>query len=228
MRPLITLLLVAAIGAGIIYAMNWGSNTAARPQADQSGLDFSQIGNNAAGQQNQSTQSSNQSGAPSMTIDTSKTYYAIMKTTAGEIDIQLDAKNTPVTANNFVSLAEKNFYDNTIFHRVIKGFMIQGGDPRGDGTGGPGYTFADEPIVGDYTRGTVAMANAGPNTNGSQFFIVQQNVKLQKNYVIFGHVLNGMDVVDKIADAPVEANASGEKSKPVNPVTVESVTIAEK
>lgn len=163
---------------------------------------------------------------PTMQIDKSKTYIATLHTTAGDIVIQLDAKTTPITANNFVYLAEKHFYDNTIFHRVIKGFMIQGGDPTGTGMGGPGYTFKDEPFQGSYTRGTVAMANAGPNTNGSQFFIMQEDNPLPPNYVIFGHVTRGLDVVDAIANAPVEASPNGEMSKPVNPVTVESVTIA--
>lgn len=164
-----------------------------------------------------------------MEINPDKTYTATLQTSDGDIVISLDAKDTPVTVNNFAYLATKNFYDNTIFHRVIKGFMIQGGDPNGDGTGGPGYQFSDEPFKGAYTRGTVAMANAGPNTNGSQFFIMQEdNTQLPRNYVIFGHVIQGMDVVDAIAGAPVEANSHGEISKPVNPVKVVSVKITEK
>ncbi|OGY52756.1 MAG: peptidylprolyl isomerase [Candidatus Buchananbacteria bacterium RIFCSPHIGHO2_02_FULL_45_11b] len=165
---------------------------------------------------------------PETIIDQSKTYTAILHTTAGDIQIALNAKATPITANNFVWLAKKNFYDNTIFHRVIKGFMIQGGDPKGDGTGGPGYQFNDEPFTGDYERGTVAMANAGPNTNGSQFFIMHADYPLPPNYVIFGQVAKGLDVVDKIAAAPVEMSSSGEQSKPVNPVKVNSVEIIEK
>jgi len=157
-----------------------------------------------------------------------KSYTAVLKTSEGDITIQLNENETPKTVENFVSLARKNFYDNTIFHRVISGFMIQGGDPKGDGTGGPGYKFDDEPFTGEYTRGAVAMANAGPNTNGSQFFIMHQDYSLPKNYVIFGHVASGMEVVDKIAGAPVIANASGEASKPVNPVVVKSVEIIEK
>lgn len=165
---------------------------------------------------------------PAMQIDVNKSYTATLHTTAGDIVIALDAKATPVTVNNFVFLAGQHFYDNTIFHRVIKGFMIQGGDPQGDGTGGPGYRFNDEPVTGDYTRGTVAMANAGPNTNGSQFFIMHADYGLPKNYVIFGHVTEGLDAVDKIAEAPVTMSASGEDSKPVTPVTVTSVDISEK
>jgi len=150
---------------------------------------------------------------------------ATLKTTAGDIVIALNAKETPKTVNNFVYLARKGFYNNTIFYRVIKGFMIQGGDPKGDGTGGPGYKFDDEPITLEYTRGTVAMANAGPNTNGSQFFIMHADYALAKNYVIFGRVTQGLEVVDKIATA--EVIPGGENSKPVNPVTVQTVTITE-
>ena len=165
---------------------------------------------------------------PFALVDSKKNYTATLDTTDGKIVIQLNADKTPVTVSNFVSLAKKNFYNNTIFHRVIKGFMIQGGDPKGNGTGDPGYKFNDEPFTGDYTRGTVAMANSGPNTNGSQFFIMQADNQLPKNYVIFGKVVEGMDVVDKIADAQVKPNSQGENSSPVNPVVVKSVTITEK
>lgn len=163
-----------------------------------------------------------------MHIDSNKNYTATLKTTAGEVVIALNTKATPVTVNNFVTLARNAFYNNTIFHRIIKGFMIQGGDPKGDGTGGPGYRFDDEPFDGEYTRGTVAMANAGPNTNGSQFFIMHADYALPKNYVIFGKVTQGMDVVDKIATAPVSAGPSGEESKPVNTVSVTSIEISKK
>lgn len=164
-----------------------------------------------------------------MIIDQNKTYQATLKTTAGDITISLNAKQTPITVNNFVTLSKKNFYDNTIFHRVIKGFMIQGGDPKGNGTGDPGYKFDDEPFEGEYIRGTVAMANSGPNTNGSQFFIMHKDNSLPKNYVIFGKVISGIEVVDKIAEAPVKPNPmSGENSVPVNPVSIKSITIIEK
>lgn len=166
---------------------------------------------------------------PPMEIDKNKEYQAILNTALGDITIHLNATATPITVNNFVSLARKNFYDNTVFHRIIKGFMIQGGDPKGNGTGGPGYTFNDEPFQGEYTRGTVAMANSGPNTNGSQFFIMHADYKLPKNYVIFGKVISGLDVVDKIAEASVSGDvASGENSKPVNPAIVKSAQIVEK
>lgn len=162
---------------------------------------------------------------PKMTIDKNKKYTAVMTTTEGDITIELNAKQTPVTVNNFVYLAKKKFYDNVIFHRVIKGFMIQGGDPTGTGSGGPGYRFADEKFDGEYTRGTVAMANAGPNTNGSQFFIMHKDNPLPKAYVIFGKVVKGMETVDAIADAPMQPG--GEGSTPVNPTKILSVTIQE-
>lgn len=165
---------------------------------------------------------------PIMIIDAKKTYTAKMKTSAGDIEIFLNAGMTPVTVNNFVFLAKKNFYDNVIFHRAIKGFMIQGGDPAGTGAGGPGYKFNDEPFTGEYLRGTLAMANSGPNTNGSQFFIMHADYPLPPSYVIFGKVTKGLDIVDKIATAQVTMSPSGENSQPVNPVKILSVEILEK
>jgi len=164
--------------------------------------------------------------APKMSIDKSKKYSAILHTEKGGITIELAAKDTPITVNNFVTLAKKKFYNKTVFHRVINGFMIQGGDPKGDGTGGPGYKFDDEAFAGEYTRGTVAMANAGPNTNGSQFFIMHANNPLPKDYVIFGMVTSGMEAVDAIAESPMKP--SGEGSSPVSPVKILTVDIEEK
>lgn len=154
-------------------------------------------------------------------------YIALLKTTAGDIEVALNDKETPITVNNFITLAKKKFYDGTIFHRAVKDFMIQGGDPTGTGMGDPGYKFDDEPFSGEYTRGAVAMANSGPNTNGSQFFIMHKDVPLQKNYVIFGKVIKGIEVVDKIATAQVTYNSSGELSKPVKPVLINSIEIIE-
>ena len=164
---------------------------------------------------------------PSMLIDQNKTYTVTLHTTAGDITIELDAKNTPVTANNFYYLAKEGFYDGVIFHRVMPGFMIQGGDPIGTGSGGPGYQFADEKFTGEYKRGTVAMANAGPNTNGSQFFIMHADYALQPNYVIFGRVVKGLETVDKIASAPTVQDGR-ENSRPTDPVTITSIEITEK
>ncbi|OGI25796.1 MAG: peptidylprolyl isomerase [Candidatus Moranbacteria bacterium RBG_13_45_13] len=163
-----------------------------------------------------------------MQINQSKNYSAILKTGEGDITIELDAKKVPITVNNFIALARQNFYGGTIFHRVIKDFMIQGGDPKGDGSGGPGYKFADENLEGKYTRGTVAMANSGPNTNGSQFFIIHKDYDLPNKYVIFGRVSGGLEIVDKIASAEVMDNGAGEKSKPASPVKIDSVEIIEK
>lgn len=164
-----------------------------------------------------------------MNIDISKKYEASLYTDLGIIKISLFADKTPITVNNFISLAKKGFYNNTIFHRVISGFMIQGGDPLRDGTGGPGYKFDDELFIGDYLRGTIAMANSGPDTNGSQFFIIHQDtLGLEKNYVIFGQVLSGIDVVDKIAESEVVENAFREKSRPIKPAVINKIEISEK
>lgn len=169
------------------------------------------------------------SASSSVQINVKKVYFADVLTSVGMIRLELNMPQTPKTVSNFINLAQKHFYDNTIFHRVIKGFMIQGGDPKGDGSGGPGYSFDDEPFAGEYLRGTLAMANAGRNTNGSQFFIMHEdNTSLPKNYVIFGKVSSGIEVVDEIADAEVGPNAFGENSKPLNPVIIKSVTIKEK
>lgn len=165
---------------------------------------------------------------PTMQIDQTKKYTAILKTEAGDMEVSLFASSTPITVNNFVYLAKNKFYDNTIFHRAISGFMIQGGDPTGTGAGSPGYRFDDEKFDGSYSRGTIAMANSGPNTNGSQFFIMHKDYPLPKNYVIFGKVTKGLEVVDAIAEAEVTQSLSGENSSPVKPVVIKSVTIVEK
>ena len=160
---------------------------------------------------------------PDMTIDLDRTYAATLHTNHGDISIEFDAAKSPLTVNNFVFLARDGFYDGVIFHRVIKGFMIQGGDPTGTGMGGPGYKFRDElEGPGSYSRGTVAMANAGPNTNGSQFFIMHSDYGLPHNYSIFGRVTDGLDVVDTIANT-----ATGAQDRPVEDCVINSVTIAE-
>ena len=159
---------------------------------------------------------------PEMAIDPAKTYTATIETTAGTMTAQLFAAEAPRTVNNFVFLANEGFYTDVIFHRVISGFMIQGGDPTGTGTGGPGYRFDDEPVSRQYLRGTLAMANAGPNTNGSQFFVMHADYPLPPNYTIFGKLSAGEDVIDAIAGAP-----TGAQDRPVEPVAIKSVTIAE-
>jgi cyclophilin family peptidyl-prolyl cis-trans isomerase len=162
------------------------------------------------------------------------TTKAILATERGDIEIELYTDGAPKAAANFVDLARKGYYDGVVFHRVVPGFVIQGGDGQHGkkasmnagrvGTGGPGYSFADEPFGGDYYRGAVAMANAGPNTNGSQFFICLADLagKLPKNYTIFGQVTKGLDVVDAIAAEP-----TGPKDLPRDPVAMETVTIVE-
>jgi len=138
--------------------------------------------------------------APISVINTSKYYCAGINTNRGLIVLELDPQYAPNTVNNFVYLADAQFYDGMVFHRVVPGFIIQTGDPTGTGTGGPGYKFNDETVKGNYTQGCVAMANSGPNTNGSQFFICTANdtAKLQKSYNLFGRVVLGIDVAQKI------------------------------
>ena len=160
---------------------------------------------------------------PSMVIDRGASYTAVLNTTAGPITVELLAADAPNTVNNFVFLAREGFYDNAIFHRTIPGFMIQGGDPTGTGTGGPGYRFADEPVNRPYSRGIMAMANAGPNTNGSQFFLMHADYPLPPNYTIFGQAVAGLETIDTIATAPTKPG--GEGSSPVNPVSIQSVEI---
>ena len=159
---------------------------------------------------------------------------ATIATEIGDIDIELYDQSAPKATSNFLELARKGFYDDVVFHRVIPGFVVQGGDSQYGrksaldgarvGTGGPGYRFDDEPVKGDYVRGSLAMANAGPNTNGSQFFICTDDLtgKLPKNYTLFGLVTRGMDIVDRIVSAP-----RNRKDLPDAPVAMTGVTIHE-
>ena len=167
------------------------------------------------------------SAPPAMNIDEKGNYSAIIETSLGSIEIELFTDIAPITVNNFVNLSNDGYYDNVIFHRVIKGFMIQGGDPSGTGHGEmgkyPGYEFQDElnnPM--QYEKGIVAMANRGPNTNGSQFFIMHVDYPLPYDYTIFGKVSNGIDVVDAIANVQ-----TGDMDKPVDDVVINSVDIKE-
>ena len=162
-----------------------------------------------------------------MTIDKSKKYTATIDTTLGTMKADLFASDAPITVNNFVFLARDGFYNGVTFHRIIANFMVQTGDPTGTGTGGPGYKFNDEPVTRNYDRGTLAMANAGPNTNGSQFFIVQQLYQPPtKAYTIFGHLTDGLDVLDKIATTPTGPGKGGPDT-PKTPITINSITISE-
>src|SRR5215212_7151742 len=161
--------------------------------------------------------------APEMGIDPSKRYTATLDTSLGEIVIALDAINAPQTVNNFVFLASHHYYDGVIFHRIINGFMCQGGDPTGTGRGGPGYRFDDEPVKQRYQVGSVAMANAGKNTNGSQFFLIsgQSGVQLPPQYNHFGQIVKGLDVLEAM-----QSVKTGRNDRPREDVTINSITIS--
>ena len=164
---------------------------------------------------------------PEMNIDISKKYTAVIKTSMGDMSIEFFTEDAPMTVNNFINLSRDGYYDNVIFHRVISGFMIQGGDPSGTGHGEmgkyPGYKFEDElNNQRSYDKGILAMANAGPDTNGSQFFIMHANYPLPYQYTIFGFVTDGLEVIDKIASVE-----TGEGDKPVNDVVIETVEVKE-
>ena len=161
--------------------------------------------------------------APEMGIDPSKRYTATMETSMGTLVIALDPIAAPITVNNFVFLAAQHYYDGIIFHRIINGFVCQGGDPDGNGRGGPGYKFVDElPKAGKYQIGSLAMANAGPNTNGSQFFLISgpSGVQLPPAYSLFGQVVKGLDIVEMMQNVP-----TGPGDRPKDDVVIRSVTI---
>jgi len=161
--------------------------------------------------------------APEMGIDPSKRYTATMETSMGTLVIALDPIAAPITVNNFVFLAAQHYYDGVIFHRIIQGFVCQGGDPDGNGRGGPGYKFVDElPKAGKYQIGSLAMANAGPNTNGSQFFLISgpSGVGLPPAYSLFGQVVKGLDIVEMMQNVP-----TGPGDRPKDDVVIRSVSI---
>ena len=166
------------------------------------------------------------SSMPEMSIDQSKSYTAVIQTSMGDLSVEFFSDTAPITVNNFISLSNDGYYDNIIFHRVISGFMIQGGDPSGTGHGEygkfPGYTFEDElNNQQPYEKGILAMANAGPNTNGSQFFIMHVDYPLPYQYTIFGKVTDGLDVIDSIASVQ-----TAEGDKPVEDVVILGVTVS--
>jgi cyclophilin family peptidyl-prolyl cis-trans isomerase len=160
--------------------------------------------------------------APEMGIDTSKRYTATMDTSMGTIVIALDAVNAPKTVNSFVFLAAHHYYDGIVFHRIINGFVCQGGDPTGTGRGGPGYRFDDEPVKQRYQIGSVAMANAGPHTNGSQFFLISgpSGAGLPPQYNHFGQIVKGLDVLEAMQQVDTDRN-----DRPKTDVVINSVTI---
>ena len=164
---------------------------------------------------------------PEMNINTNSSYTAVIKTNLGDMTVEFFTDDAPITVNNFISLSKDGYYDNVIFHRVISGFMIQGGDPSGTGHGDygkyPGYKFDDElNNQRPYEKGILAMANAGPNTNGSQFFIMHVDYPLPYSYTIFGQVVDGFDIIDKIAS--VETDSA---DKPTTDVVISTVEITE-
>jgi cyclophilin family peptidyl-prolyl cis-trans isomerase len=180
-----------------------------------------------------STSSAGAKGAP-LVIKSSGGLHAVIDTEKGPIEIEFLPKDAPRAVENFRLLAEKGYYNNLTFHRIVKGFMIQGGDPSGNGTGGEsawGGTFEDEidpdsPTYRDgYRRGILAMANSGPDTNGSQFFIMHMDYPLPPGYVIFARVTNGLSVVDALAETPTTLGADGGRSQPLTPPKITKVTI---
>jgi len=226
------IIIVAVILA--IAAVVWFSNKESGKQTllEETQKTMTPAENSTAAEKNGETASNASavsSAAPTADPNYNKIMNATIKTSLGEIKVELYGDKTPITAGNFAKLAENGFYNGIKFHRVIKGFMIQGGDPltKDDsqkglwGTGGPGYKFNDEKFAGEYSRGIIAMANSGPNTNGSQFFIMHKDYPLPPQYVIFGKVTQGIEVVDKIAELPTDpAN-----DRPLTPPVIESVTV---
>ena len=164
---------------------------------------------------------------PPLALENNVDYQARIETNFGEVIVDLFEQEAPITVNNFVFLADEGFYENVPIHRILSGFVIQSGDPTGTGRGGPGYRFNDEPIVREYEKGVLAMANSGANTNGSQFFITLGDLSggLPKNYTIFGQVIEGIEIVDQIAGVPVTLSDSGENSKPTEPVYIVNIEI---
>ena len=249
MKNIIILIVCILAVVGIISYQN---KSESRPDLSQNSsqdgqtAQSSQQASNPSGQSASSTQVGQaaqtvQKADQSKTSNTQKTMEPTNITTAtfhtnkGDITIEFFGQKSPNTVANFIKLASAGFYDGVKFHRVVKGFMIQGGDPltKDDskidewGAGGPGYTFADEFGTGNRNDiGTIAMANAGPNTNGSQFFInMNANNFLDGKHTVFGKVTSGMDVVNAIGDVPTEANQAGEKSRPVNPIVINSISL---
>jgi peptidyl-prolyl cis-trans isomerase B (cyclophilin B) len=214
-------LALAVIGGGITWAVTGGGN---------SNSTGAFCGNIAPGSPNGKKWSS----PPAQTIDTSASYTAVLKTSCGDVTLSLDAKNAPKTVNSFVFLAQQNYFNHTHCHRLTTTglYVLQCGDPTATGSGGPGYTIPDEylddPAIqgGSYPAGTVAMANSGPNTNGSQFFLVYQDSRLPASYTPFGTISSGLDIIQHVArDGVGSGGTSDSDGPPKDRVTINSVPV---
>ena len=219
-----TLIILLAVfsGVAIIYLIITKTNI----KNSEEDLDNYEDNNNQSAEQIENQEENTQTEMPNESV--SEKDIITLETSFGNIKIEFFKDDAPKTVNNFLSLASKGFYDGIIFHRVIDGFMIQGGDPTGTGSGGPGYSFEDElnPETESYKRGyvkgTVAMANAGPNTNGSQFFIMVADYPLQHDYTIFGKVIEGQEVADRIAKVK-----TGVMNRPIEKIVINKAIIGE-
>ena len=223
----------------VLAAIHW--YTVSRPTSvfNEYGADLVQTASTTPDATSPATTTTSQVNAPTPVVTNANSIKNFMhtvtiETTKGTIVFETYDADAPKTVENFLTLANKGFYNGLIFHRVIPGFMIQGGDPTGTGMGGPGYKFADEldsstvSYKAGYVRGTVAMANSGPDTNGSQFFIMQADNALPHNYSIFGKVISGLDVVDAIANAPSNGNPPAGSNKPLTDIKMTKVTVVAK
>ena len=221
-EKLIFILPIAGICVALVLLFNYNLNKVEEPKDNVAKL----LKNSGPSNVNNSNaqESKPNMNQPEMKIDINKKYQAKFSTNYGDFTISLFAKETPITVNNFVTLAKNKFYDGLVFHRVIEDFMIQGGDPKGNGTGGPGYNFQDETSPKKLVKGSLAMANAGPNTNGSQFFIVTatETPWLDGKHTNFGEVVSGLEVVEKIGKVETGAN-----DRPVKNVIINSIQIIE-
>jgi len=225
-RRVVTIVVAVAVAVGV-YALVKGGKTKVTAQQV---ADNAAVAGGCSSNPKATLHKSHWSKAPAMTVDTAKTYEATVKTDAGSFVVTLDAKNTPLTVNNFVFLAKQNFFNCITFHRVVPGFMDQTGDPTGTGSGGPGYSFADElpkAASPQYPVGAVAMANSGKNTNGSQFFVVtgSQGATLPPSYSLFGRVTSGISVAQKInKDGNANPTANGVPPKVIHRILSVAIT----
>lgn len=227
---LVVAVALAGAGTGLFLLAKGGKKTAVLPSVTPtpSASQTPATGCTYVPKADESTGQKGVQAPPPFTLKTNKTYTATVETSMGSFTVKLLGKDAPCTVNSFVYLAKKHFYDGLTFHRIVKDFVIQGGDPAGNGSGGPGYTFNDELANSlTYEIGTLAMANSGANTNGSQWFVVtgQQGVQLPKSYTIFGKVTKGLDIVLKIQDVPTVGGTGQDAQMPKDPITIEKITI---